>query len=63
MINHGNAPPKFLHYSMIPLPKGARADLSYSDMNRGIAISSLFSKIFDNITIEREQDFLSTSNY
>ena len=51
MINHGNAPPKFLHYSMIPLPKGARADLSYSDMNRGIAISSLLSKIFDNITI------------
>ena len=45
MINHGYAPPKFLHSSMIPLPKGAQADLSNSDMYRGIAISSLVSKI------------------
>ena len=30
MINHGYAPPEFLHSSMIPLPKGARADLSIS---------------------------------
>ena len=63
MINHGYAPPEFLHSSMIPLPKGARADLSDSDMYRIIAISSLLSKIFDNVVIERQQDFLSTSNY
>ena len=63
MINHGYAPPEFLHSSMIPLPKGARADLSNSDMYRSIAISSLLSKIFDNVVIERQQDFLSTSNY
>ena len=49
MINHGYAPPEFLHSSMIPLPKGARADLSNSDMYRSIAIS--------------QQNFLSTSNY
>ena len=63
MINHGYAPPEFLHSSMIPLAKGARADLSNSDMYRSIAISSLLSKIFDNVVIERHQDFLSTSNY
>ena len=63
MINHDYAPPEFLHSSMIPLPKGARADLSNSDMYRSIAISSLLSKIFDNVVIERQQDFLSTSNY
>ena len=34
------------------------ADLSNSDMYRSIAISSLLSKI-----LERQQDFLSTSNY
>ena len=34
MINHGYAPPEFLHSSMIPLPKGARADLSNSDKNK-----------------------------
>ena len=45
------------------MPKGARADLSNSDMYRSIAISSLLSKIFDNVVIERQQDFLLTSNY
>ena len=64
MINHGCAPPEFLHYSMIPLPIiGARADLSNFDMCCSFAISSLLSKIFDNVTIERQQDILSTSNY
>ena len=63
MINHGYAPPEFLHSSMIQLPKGARADLSNSEMYRSIAISSLLSKIFDNVIIERQPDFLSTSNY
>ena len=62
MIYIGYAPPKFLHSSMIPLPKGAQADLSNCDMYRSIAISSLLSKIFD-VIIERQQDFLSTSNY
>ena len=41
------------------MPKGAQADFSNSDMYRSIAISSLLSKIFDNIIIERQQDFLS----
>ena len=63
MINHGYAPPEFLHSSIIPLPTGAQADLSNSDMYRNIAISSLLSKIFDSVVIERQQDFLSTSNY
>ena len=63
MINHGYAPLEFLRSSMIQLPKGARADLSNSDMYRSIAISSLLSKIFDNVVIERLQNFHSTSNY
>ena len=63
MVNHGYAPAEFLKSSMLPLPKGARADLSNSDMYRSIAISSLLSKILHNIIIERQQDFLSTSNY
>ena len=32
MINHGYAPAEVLKYSMLPLPKGVRADLSNSDM-------------------------------
>ena len=39
MINHGYALPEFLHSSIIPLPKGARADLFNSDMYRGIIYS------------------------
>ena len=53
MINHGYAPAEFKKSSMLPLPKGARADLSNSDMYRSIAISSLLSKILDNVIIER----------
>ena len=48
---------------MRPLPKGARADLSNSDMYLSIAISSLLGKIFDNVIIEHQLDVLSTSNY
>ena len=35
----------------------------YGILYRSIAISSLLSKIFDNVIIERQQDFLSISNY
>ena len=37
MMNHGYAPAEFLKPSMLPLPKGARADLSNSDMYRNFA--------------------------
>ena len=54
MINHGYVPHECLHSSVIPLPKGVRADLSNSDMYSSIAISSLLSKIFDSVIIERQ---------
>ena len=63
MINHGYALAEFFKSSILPLPKGTRADLSNSDMYRSIAKSSLLSKIVDNVIIELQQDFLSTSNY
>ena len=48
---------------MILLTKGARADLSNSNMYRSIAIKSLISQFFGNVIIERQQDSLSTYNY
>ena len=63
MICHGFAPITFLQSYMIPLPKGARANLSDSNMYRSIAISSLLSKILDNVIIDRQYSLLSTSNY
>ena len=63
MINHGYAPANSLQSSMLRLPQDARVDLSNSGMYRSIAISSLLCKFFDNVIKERQQDFLSTSNY
>ena len=63
MISHGFAPERFLRSTMIPIPKGARANLSDSNMYRSIAISSLLSKILDNIIIEQQYTSLSTSYY
>ena len=62
MIDHGFAPDSFLQSSIVPIPKGARANVSDSNMYRSIAISSLLNKIFDNIIIERQSLVLSTSN-
>ena len=54
MIDHGFAPDSFLQSSIVPIPKGARANVSDSNMYRSIAISRLLSKICDNIIIERQ---------
>ena len=51
MINHGYAPDTFLQANMIPIPKGARANVTDSNMYRSIAISSIMSKILDNVII------------
>ena len=63
MIDHGFAPDSFLHSSIVPIPKGTRANVSDSNMYRSIIISSLLSKIFDNIIIERQSLVLPTSNH
>ena len=45
MINHGYAPATFLQSNMVPIPKGARANVTGS--NTCMAISSIMSKILD----------------
>ena len=63
MINHGYAPVTFLHSNMVPIPKVARANVIDSNMYRSIAISSIMSKILDNVIIEQQQLSLATSSY
>ena len=63
MINHGYAPATFLQSNMLPIPKGARANLTDSNMYRSIAISSIMSKILDNVITEQQQLSLATSSY
>ena len=55
MINHGYAPATFLQSNMVPIPKGARANVTDSNMYRNIAISIIMSKILDNVIIEQQQ--------
>jgi hypothetical protein len=55
VIVHGTAPANFLSSTIVPIPKGRNANLSVSENFRGIALSSIFGKIFDNIILERYQ--------
>ena len=55
MINHGYAPATYLQSNMVPIPKGARANVTDSNMYRSTAISSIMSKILDNVIIEQQQ--------
>ena len=44
MINHGYAPAIFLQSNMVPIPKGARANVTDSNIYHSLAISSIMSK-------------------
>ena len=48
MLLHSFSPSTFCISTMIPIPNGFNNDLSKSQNYRGIALSSLFSKIFDH---------------
>ena len=63
MICHSYAPTSFIKSSIIPIPKGARANLTDSDKYRSIAISSLLSKLLDYVIIKQQNISLKTSDY
>ena len=54
MLHHGYSPDSFCLSTMIPIPKGSNKDLSMSKNYRGIALGSIFSKIFDNYIISAQ---------
>ena len=51
MLFHSFSPTNFCISTMIPIPKGFNKDLSKTTNYRGIALSSLLSKIFDKCII------------
>ena len=53
-------PEDFLPSSVIPIPKKRGCNSSASENFRGIALSSVFGKIFDNIIFEKFQSQLNT---
>ena len=63
MLCYGFAPRLFLRSTMIPIPKRGLSSSSNSDHFRSIAISSILSKILDNIIIDQQAHSLITSDY
>jgi hypothetical protein len=53
ILVHGFVPDDFLVSTVVPLPKGHNANLSDSTNYRGIALSSIFGKIFDHVILLR----------
>jgi len=62
MVTHGTAPNDFGISTLIPIPK--KHGLSATDSNnfRGIALSSVFCKLFDNVIMDKFYDKLCTSD-
>ena len=60
IICHGSVPRDFVTSTIIPIPKKKNGDMSNSDNYRGIALSSIFGKIFDNVILNKYNDKLCT---
>jgi len=50
---HGHVPDSFRRSTTVPIPKGHNVNKSDSANFRGIALSSIFRKILDNIFLDR----------
>ena len=62
MLVHGSFPSGFTHSTIVPIPKGHGADASNSSNYRGIALSSILGKIFDNVILSRYHKELASSD-
>jgi len=54
IIIRGCLPDTFTVNTVIPIPKSHNANMSDSGNYRGIALGSIFSKLFDNIVLHRK---------
>ena len=62
LLCHGSVPQALLTSTIVPVPKKVNASVMLSDNFRGIALSSVFGKIFDNILLCKYCAKLSTSD-
>ena len=62
MLVHGFAFDDLLISFIVPIPKGKTVLSSDSSNYRGIALSSIFGKVFDRIVINRYYDILASSS-
>jgi hypothetical protein len=61
IVIHGKVPDSFLLSTIVPIPKGNGVNKSDSSNFRGIALSSIYGKIFDNIVLSRYGKILASS--
>jgi hypothetical protein len=58
---HGTAPNSFHVSTIVPIPKGRNNNLADSSNFRGIALSPIYGKIYDNIVLSQHIDTLMSS--
>ena len=61
MLVHGFSPKEFCTSTIIPIPKGSNINMTDSANYRGIALSSIYVKIFDHVVLQRYHDYFFTS--
>ena len=61
ITGHGTVPDNFLYSTIVPIPKGKHGITSDSSNFRGITLSSIYGKLFDNIVLSRYGDSLRSS--
>ena len=62
MLSHCYAPSSFCISTMVPIPKKSSGSMGEITNYRGIALSSLLSKIFGNCVISNQYDSLFTND-
>jgi hypothetical protein len=63
MVSHGSVPCDFGISTILPIPKKQNSNSIDSNNFRGIALSSIFCKLIDNIILEKFYDELCTSDH
>ena len=61
IVIDGRPPDSFLLSTVVPILKGNNVNKSDSSNFRGIALSSVYGKIFDNIVLSRYSERLASS--
>eukprot|EP00118_Oscarella_pearsei_P020144 m.217288 g.217288 ORF g.217288 m.217288 type:complete len:226 (+) comp39881_c1_seq2:865-1542(+) len=61
MFHHSFVPRQFLTSFLVPIVKDKRGDVSDSNNYRGIALSSVISKVLEHVILQRADRFLGSS--